>query len=59
MESEIQLSKKQIRKLENENLVLQQKLDEQEELTKLLQEKHKDYSCLEILRGKYLEVAKQ
>ncbi|CAD8177040.1 unnamed protein product [Paramecium octaurelia] len=59
MESEIQGMKKQQRKLENENLVLAQKLEEQEEITKLLQEKHKDYSCLEILRGKYLEVAKQ
>ncbi|CAD8168974.1 unnamed protein product [Paramecium pentaurelia] len=59
MESEIQGMKKQQRKIENENLVLVQKLEEQEEMTKLLQEKHKDYSCLEILRGKYLEMAKQ
>lgn len=45
--------------MESENNGLSSRLSEAEEKCKLLQDKYKDYSCLENLRGKNLEIAKQ
>ncbi|KAM3135198.1 hypothetical protein pb186bvf_012663 [Paramecium bursaria] len=59
MELEIQNLKKQQRKFENEISNYIVKVQEAEERSRYLSEKHKDFTCLEQLRGRNLESAKQ
>lgn len=57
-ENEANLQKKLYKKLEQENSHLSQRVSEQQEQLEFLQEKYRDKSSLESLRGKNLENAK-
>lgn len=58
LEKELKLKEKIMNKMEQENKYLGQKIAELEEKNVFLQEKYKDSSSLEVLRGKTLESAK-
>ena len=58
LENEFNLQKKLYKKLEQENNYLSQRISEQEEQLRFLQDKYQDKSPLDVLRGKNLENAK-
>ena len=59
MEGQLDINRKIMRKTEEENNHLGWRINEMEEQVEFLQEKLKDRSSLEALRGKALEAAKQ
>ena len=59
LEGQLEINRKIMRKTEEENNHLGWRINDMEEQVELLQEKLKDRSSLETLRGKALEASKQ